>query len=418
MRACAVTSAADLDARVETHLPHWRALLQRLVRCPSTFEHEHDVVALVEEEIVRIGLTPVAVTFDPAALEKLPGSQPPYSAVPSRRNVVVRLPGRGGGRSLILNSHLDVVPAGADAEWTHPPFSGTIVEDVVYGRGSFDDKAGAAICLALLQLFSAGRERLRGDIVVHFVLEDEVTGNGSLLCLEAGHVGDAAIIVDGTRGTSGINQHAGNIRFGVGVAGRPASVSVSHMGTNAAEMLARLLLDLRQAVFDLNAGNGAPWTVFPSPNQMSTVALDCREAALTVPAQASAVCYATFTPPLNLAGFRALIEQVGAEFARRHQLPQEPAFAWDGFAAEPIASASGALERTLQSAAAKANREISFGPSTGTSDLRHFARRGIPCVLFGPGVGYNPHRADEHFHLDSLPQTVRILFHAINEWCA
>jgi acetylornithine deacetylase len=359
----------------------------------------------------------VPVGFDAAVLAQMPGSQPPYSSVPNRRNVVARLPGRGCGRSLVLSSHLDVVPAGDAARWTYPPFSGVIVDGVLHGRGSFDDKAGVAACLALLHLFSTTHARPRGDIVAHFVVEEEITGNGTLLCLEAGHGGDGAIIVDGTRGTSGINQHAGNIRFGVRVAGAPASVSVSHMGINAAEMLARFLLDLRQAVFGLNAGNVTPWTVFPSPNQVSTVALDCREALLTVPEEASAVCYAIFTPPLELAGFRSLVEDVASEFAKRHELPRVPILEWNGFATEPVASASAALERAITSAAARTNRQILFGPSTGVSDLRHFAARGIPCVLFGPGVGYNPHRADEHVYLETLWDTVRILFHTINDWC-
>jgi len=413
------TGAAQPDELVARHLPRWIALFQSLVRCASTFEHEHSAVALVEEQIARIGLAPLSIAFDADALEQLPGSQPPYSRVPARRNLVTRLPGRGGGRSLVLNCHLDVVPAGDEAQWTHPPFSGTIVDDIIYGRGSFDDKAGVVICLALLEVLATARERLRGDIVAHFVLEDEITGNGSLLCLEAGHVGDAAIIVDGTRGTTGVNQHAGNIRFGIEVTGRPASVSVSHMGTNAAEMVARLVLDLRQAVFDLNVRNTAPWTAFPSPNQLATLALHCEESHLTVPATASATCYATFTPPMTLADFRSLAEQVGRNFAEQQQLPREPKFDWGGFAAQPVASESGALEQAIQSAATRIiSQKISFGPSTGTSDLRHFAARGIPCILFGPGVGYNPHRADEHFHLTSLPSTVRVLFDAINHWCA
>jgi acetylornithine deacetylase len=417
MRAIDVTGSAELEAFIAQHSTQWHTFLQRLVGCPSTFEQEHSAVALVEEELAGIGLSSVPVAFDAAVLEQMPGAQPPYSSVPNRRNVVARLAGRGGGRSLILSSHLDVVPAEDNARWTYPPFSGVIVDGVLYGRGSFDDKAGVAICLALLHLFSTTHARPRGDIIAHFVVEEEITGNGTLLCLAAGHAGNGAIIVDGTRGTSGINQHAGNIRFGVSVAGALASVSVSHMGINAAEMLARFLLDLRQAVFGLNAGNASPWTVFPSPNQISTVALDCRETLLTVPAEASAVCYATFTPPLKLAGFRSLVENVAAEFAKRHQLPRAPMFEWNGFATEPVASSSEALERAITSAAARTNREISFGPSTGISDLRHFAARGIPCVLFGPGAGYNPHRTDEHVYLETLWDTVRILFHTINDWC-
>jgi len=49
--------------------------------------------------------------------------------------------------------------------------------------------------------------------------------------------------------------------------------------------------------------------------------------------------------------------------------------------------------------------------------MRHFVRRNIPCVLFGPGIGYNPHRPNECFHLDSLAPMVDTVFKAVIEWC-
>jgi acetylornithine deacetylase/succinyl-diaminopimelate desuccinylase-like protein len=61
--------------------------------------------------------------------------------------------------------------------------------------------------------------------------------------------------------------------------------------------------------------------------------------------------------------------------------------------------------------------DVRIGPSTGTSDMRHFARRGIPCVLYGPGRGYNPHRPDEHFLLDDLPVMMKVYLDAVVEWC-
>jgi acetylornithine deacetylase/succinyl-diaminopimelate desuccinylase-like protein len=61
---------------------------------------------------------------------------------------------------------------------------------------------------------------------------------------------------------------------------------------------------------------------------------------------------------------------------------------------------------------------MEFVPSTGTSDMRHFAARGIPCVLFGPGRGFNPHRANEHYYLDDLPKMTTLLLGMIERWCA
>jgi acetylornithine deacetylase/succinyl-diaminopimelate desuccinylase-like protein len=203
----------------------------------------------------------------------------------------------------------------------------------------------------------------------------------------------------------------------ISVKGRPASVSVSHIGINAAEMLASLLLEMRQAIFARNASNEAPWTRFPSPNQFVVQSLQAQGAPLTVPAAATAKAYMTFTPPAGLADIRALLEAVAEDFARKNGLPEAPALDWSGFAAEPVTSPAKEITAAINAAARRQGMaKIDFGPSTGTSDMRHFVDRGIPCVLYGPGMGFNPHRADEHYHLDSLPKMVRLLLDVIGEW--
>ena len=200
--------------------------------------------------------------------------------------------------------------------------------------------------------------------------------------------------------------------------GRPASVSVSHLGINAAEMLARLMMELRQAVFDLNRDNNAPWDRYPSPNQFVVHRLSSAGEPLTVPERASASAYVTFTPPATPGEMRALLETVGAQFSERFQLPFKPVFDWSGFVAKPVFSEAEDLERTISSAAKNAASAMEFGPSTGTSDMRHFAARGIPCVLFGPGRGFNPHRPDERYDLGSLPIMLSVLLGTVTRWCA
>lgn len=394
-------------------MQQWWPVFQALVRARSIFGEEHAAIEIVEAALSSRDIPFVAVPCDRATLSQLPGAQPPYCDVPGRRNVIATVTGTGGGRAFILNSHLDIVPEGDPATWSRDPFSGSIEDGVIHGRGAYDDKAGVVICLALLE--KARAARLAGDVIAHFALEDETTGNGSLLCLEHGPRADAAIIIDGTRGERGINAHAGNVRFGVRVYGKPSSVSVSHVGVNAAEMLARLLLQMREATFALNASNVEPWTQFPSPNQLAVLSLECAETPLTVPAVASATCYATFTPPLDLRAFRGMLDDVAARFASAHALERAPELDWGGFGAEPVRADAGAIEHVINAAA---GRPVPFGPSTGTSDLRHFAARSIPCVLFGPGPGANPHRADEHFPLAALDETAGVIWRAIEAWCA
>jgi acetylornithine deacetylase len=409
------------EAFIGSGLPRWRSLLQELVRTPSTFEHEHAVVKLVSNYLESLGIRVKRVPHRATSLNRLAGAQPPLSTVRNRSSLVARVEGSGGGPSLAINTHLDTVPAGEPSGWTKPPFSGYIdpATNVLYGRGAMDDKAGVVISLAVLETLVKAPVTLGGDVVFHYVLEDETTGNGTLLCLESGHTADAALVLDGTRLDKAIGQHAGNLQFEVQVRGRPASVSVSHMGINAAEMAARLVLELRDAFLALNAGRSEPWTRFPSPYQLVVQQLHAVGSQLTVPESASAQCYVTFPPPLDLAAIRQLLEDEVADFARRQRLPVPPELVWNGFATEPVCGQSPQLENLLQSTAAGLGLPpIDVGPSTGTSDLRHFADRGIPCVLYGPGRGFNPHRPDEHYYLDDLPTMIRFYVRAAQTFCS
>jgi acetylornithine deacetylase len=414
--------AAILGAQgmIDERKQDWTGLLQELIRIPSCFEAEHAIVRCVCEHVAGIGLAPILVPMDPAALRHLADAVEPISAVADRNNIVVRLPGRGGGRSLVLNCHLDIQPEGEATEWTYPPFSGHVdaQTNTIFGRGAMDDKAGVAICLGLMRVIVEQQLRFDGDLIFQFVLEDEITGNGSLLCLEAGHVAEAAIILDGTRPDRAIDQHAGNMEFRLELKGRPASASVSHVGINAVELLSQTVEHLRGSFHRLNDTRQPPWTEFPSPFQFVVHGMHADAPRFSVPVEAMARCFVTFPPPATVDGIRSWLETEGRDNAQAKKHPHDPAFTWDGFAAEPVSCATDEL-RTLLSRAARRNGipEVRIGPSTGTSDMRHFAKRNIPCLLYGPGRGFNPHRADEHFFLDDLPFMIKLYLDMVVDWC-
>jgi acetylornithine deacetylase len=403
-----------------TQSDNWRSLLQSLVRIRSVYESEHAIVDLVASRIAALGATPERVVHDAARLAALPAAQRPFSAVADRASLVARIAGSGGGRSLALNVHLDIVSEGDAAAWTRPPFGAEIDDErrTIHGRGTMDDKAGVAIALAVLETLTRTDARLRGDVLFHFVLEDETTGNGSLLCLDAGHRADAVVIIDGTRPDRAIDRHAGQLQFDVRVTGRPAAVGVSHLGVNAADALARLVARLADRVAALNARRDEPWTRFPSPYQLVTQRLSADASPLTVPDLATATCYATFPPPWTIADMQRFLADAVQEFAQERGLSPVPSLEFAGMCAEPVAVASGELAGLLQICATAAGYgPIDVGPSTGTSDMRHFAAAGIPCLLYGPGTGFNPHRADEYYHLDDLEGMVRLFTRLAMEWC-
>ncbi|UUW90025.1 ArgE/DapE family deacylase [Pimelobacter simplex] len=128
------------------------------------------------------------------------GADVEYWAVEKGRdNAVGTLKGTGGGRSLIFNGHVDVVPPGNPDRWTSgDPFSGKVDSDRVWGRGASDMKAGlVAQAFAVKALQRAGVS-LQGDLIVEAVVGEEVMDHecGVTSTIEHGYRADAAVVAE------------------------------------------------------------------------------------------------------------------------------------------------------------------------------------------------------------------------------
>ena len=103
-----------------------------------------------------------------------------------------------GGRSLILNGHIDVVPAGDLANWRYPAWQGTVAEGYVFGRGALDMKSGLVCALFAAKAIRDAGIELQGRLCIQSVIGEEDGGTGMLATILRGHVADAAIIVEPT----------------------------------------------------------------------------------------------------------------------------------------------------------------------------------------------------------------------------
>ncbi len=118
--------AAIFDARVmiDARRQDWTDLLQELIRIPSCFEAEHAIVRRVCEYVTGLGLVPDLLPMDETLLRGYAHAAKPISPVADRNNVVVRLRGRGAGRSLILaTSTPKRMSSSAAVPWTTRPAS-------------------------------------------------------------------------------------------------------------------------------------------------------------------------------------------------------------------------------------------------------------------------------------------------------
>jgi acetylornithine deacetylase len=99
--------------------PAYRSLLQALVRIPSTVGEEAEAQALVSRHMREIGLTVDSFDIDAEALRPLAAFNPSPRNYAGRPCVVGRMSGTGGGRSLLLNAHIDTVPVDTLNAWTY-----------------------------------------------------------------------------------------------------------------------------------------------------------------------------------------------------------------------------------------------------------------------------------------------------------
>jgi acetylornithine deacetylase/succinyl-diaminopimelate desuccinylase-like protein len=161
-----------------------------------------------------------------------------------------------------------------------------------------------------------------------------------------------------------------------------------------------------------------PWDRFPSPFQCVTQALRAVGEPLTVPENAEGTFWITFPPPAALDDMRALVARTIREFSQAQGLQGRITHIENGFCSEPVHTNASALSAALLETAERLQMPpIDISPSTGLSDMRLFGAFDIPCLLYGPGTGYNPHRADECYHLSDLPRMTAFYHAFAQRWC-
>src|SRR5205085_4692773 len=163
-------------------------------------------------------------------------------AAPDRPNVIARCgDGKAGGRSLILNGHVDVV--GVEG-MTHAPWDPAVRDGRIYGRGSSDMKAGvAAMCAAAARAASASGGSLAGEIIVTAVVDEEYSSLGTRALVAEGVRADAAIVTEPTR-LAIMPAHKGFAWGDVSVPGRAAHGSRWDVGVDAIRHAGLLLAAL------------------------------------------------------------------------------------------------------------------------------------------------------------------------------
>jgi acetylornithine deacetylase len=409
----------NLDAAVAAETEWMVALLQRLVAAPTTLGHEEEGQAVLHDAFAACGLEPVDVPLDAEALRAHAHHSPFSWPVEGKRNVVATWVGTGGGRSLILNGHVDVVPPANEALWASPPFQPRVDGDWLYGRGAGDMKAGLVAMTGAVRALRGAGVRLAGDVQLQSVVEEECTGNGALMTLLAGHTADACVITEPHPDHITVAQ-VGVLWFHVDVEGIPAHAAYAdRAGFNAIDAAHAVLEALRALEAELNADPLAPYDAFAHPINLNPGIVTGGDWTSTVAATATLSCRLACFPGEDP---RALQRRVEETVARAAQ--DDPRVAggtvrvrYDGFACEgSIVPDDEPVVAALADAYAQLHgTRPELVPITATTDARHFVRHGVPAVCFGPR-GERIHGIDERVSLRSMLETAQVLALFVRDW--
>lgn len=168
----------------------------------------------------------------------------------NRANVIVRLKGNGPKhRSLLFSGHLDTVPVG-ETEWKHSPFSGSLINGKIFGRGSCDMKSGVAALIEAMITLKEARTSLNHDVIFVGTAGEEVDCIGASMMIddEALKNAGAMVIAEPSNGKV-FTAHKGALWIEIKLFGKTAHGSMPHEGINAIVHMSELIERLKHFSF-------------------------------------------------------------------------------------------------------------------------------------------------------------------------
>jgi acetylornithine deacetylase/succinyl-diaminopimelate desuccinylase family protein len=323
-------------------------------------------------------------------------------------NLLATLPGQNDGPTLMYHAHIDTVAPGDPALWRHPPFSGTVEDGTIYGRGAGDDKSSvAAQVMSLVTLARAGLS-LTGNLHVAVVADEESGAHqGTRWLRDNDHLQPDFLVV----GEQTYNRVAVAERVACGIDltifGKSTHGAMPWAGDNAVLKTARVLTWLEQKLFPqladkshpylppatLNIGKiqgGLQWNIVP---ETCKVEMDRR----LLPGETREAAMAEIQ--LLLDEYNGTVEPLQYELFSTGKVapnidtsPDEPFVRCAQEALQAVTGQSQELTGYVQ-----------------TSDGRWFAGDGFPIIIFGPSDPVVGHATDEHVTIDQLVEATRFL---------
>lgn len=317
-----------------------------------------------------------------------------------------------GDPTLILNGHIDVVPAGDTKEWTHDPYGARVEDGYLYGRGSVDMKTGVAIAmLATAELADEiEANELPGSIAFHAAIGEETAEPGTKTLLEQGYDGDYGVVLEPTEMRTATSEK-GLAWYEITVSGDPSHASRPDQGANAiryAQPVLDALTDYDEKVRtredDLIGQAYATVTMFEAGTKENVV-----------PERATITIDRRFLSEESIQNIDTEIDDLLGQVAADHdiELSWERTRTYESAAIDPDSSFAEVFRRHSADIADVPTDPWGVNAST---DVRNFVNDAdIEAITWGPGDLSQAHTYDEHVDLSAASDGLAALLGAARE---
>jgi acetylornithine deacetylase len=349
-----------------------------------------------------------------------------------RPQLAATFTGTGGGRSLLLNGHIDAVTPDPVDAWTGDPWQAERRDGKVYGVGASDMKSGVACMAYVAEVLARLGVRLQGDLIVHTNTDEESSGSGSIAGVEHGLRADAGICTEPTPGEIWVACR-GSMSLTVRVVGRAGHAEIEHPhwreggAVNAIDKASILMDAIREVDAEWQARPNRVHSYLPPATIMTTV-IDGGTWYVTYPASC------TFTVNMLYLPADADAEGWGTEMALQVEerllaaaatdewlAENPPTFEWGPDLPPFEVDGTSPIVETLGGAAADLGMPQRLGGLASWFDAASFTRAGAcPMVGFGAGTAGRPfegHKADESVVIDDLVRCAQTLAVTVMRWC-
>ena len=382
-------------------------LAQDLVRIPSFKTEESDVARFLGGFLAQRG-------YDVQLQEVEPG----------RLQTIATLKGSGGGKSLMLNGHIDIDPLAMG--WKRDPWTPMIEGDFIYGAGIRNMKSGVSSMIAAAEAIRRSGTSLRGDLVLACVVGELQGGVGTSYLCRHGPLTDMAVVPEPFGANNILTVHAGVLEMAIHVLGNSRHISRKEEGVDAIAKMCKAVPAIDGVEFTYTPRQDLPG--LPRINVGAIIGGRGRDYDLRGPNFVSDFCTVIvdvrFLPGMTSESVKSDIERAldrikseDPEFQYEIEMPPDPKYRVFTVVMEPfdLPKDEYILDAVLRQYRTVTGREpdgvgtVLPGSYTG-DDTCHLWRAGVPCLLYGPGGGSESGTIpDEYSRISDMEQVAKVL---------